>query len=127
MIKLTINDLLNVIPILRELANKPFKGAITFKIARLIRELNKEATLFEESRRVLIEKYGVRKEDGSFEVLEDGTIKLQEDQIQECSEEMNTLLNTEIEINADKIPAETFDNIEISPSQIIILESLVNF
>lgn len=127
MIKLTINDLLNVIPILRELANKPFKGAITFKIARLIRELNKEATLFEESRRVLIEKYGVRKEDGSFEVLEDGTIKLQEDQIQECSEEMNTLLNTEIEINADKIPAETFDNIEISPSQIIVLESLVNF
>ena len=127
MIKLTINDLLNVIPILRELANKPFKGAITFKIARLIRELNKEATLFEESRRTLIEKYGVRKEDGSFEVLEDGTIKLREDQIQECSEEMNTLLNTEIEINADKIPAETFDNIEISPSQIIILESLVNF
>lgn len=127
MIKLTINDLLNVIPILRELANKPFKGAITFKIARLIRELNKEATLFEESRRTLIEKYGVRKEDGSFEVLEDGTIKLREDQIQECSEEMNTLLNTEIEINADKIPAETFDNIEISPSQIIVLESLVNF
>ena len=90
-------------------------------------EIKEEATLFEESRRVLIEKYGVRKEDGSFEVLEDGTIKLQEDKIQECSEEMNTLLNTEIEINADKIPAETFDNIEISPSQIIVLESLVNF
>ena len=48
MITMTVNDLLNVIPVLRELLNKPFKGATAFKLARLMRELDKETTLFEE-------------------------------------------------------------------------------
>lgn len=127
MIKITMNELLNVIPVLRELSNKPFKGATTFKIARLMRELDKETTLFDESRRKLAEKYGIRKEDGSFDVMEDGTIKLQEDKIQECNEEMMNLLTTEIEINADKIPVEAFNDIEISPSQAIIIDALIDY
>jgi hypothetical protein len=127
MIKITMNDLLNVIPVLRELSNKPFKGATTFKIARLMRELDKETTLFEEARQSLAEKYGVRKEDGSLDTLEDGTIKLQEDKIQECNEEMMNLLTTEIEINADKITVEAFDDIEISPSQAIAIDALIEY
>lgn len=127
MIKITMNELLNVIPVLRELSTKPFKGATTFKIARLMRELDKETTLFEESRQKLAEKYGARKEDGSLDVMEDGTIKLQENKIQECNEEMMNLLATEIEINADKIAVEAFDDIEISPSQAIAIDALIDY
>ena len=127
MIKITMNELLNVIPVLRELSNKPFKGATTFKIARLMRELDKETTLFDESRRKLAEKYGMLKEDVSFDVMEYGTIKLQEDKIQEFNEEMMNLLTTEIEINADKILVEAFNDIEISPSQAIIIDALIDY
>lgn len=127
MIKITMNELLNVIPVLRELSTKSFKGATTFKIARLIRELDKETILFEESRHKLAEKYGARKEDGSLDVMEDGTIKIQEDKIQECNEEMTILLTTEIEINAEKISVEAFNDIEISPSQAIIIDALIDY
>lgn len=127
MIKITMSELLNVVPVLRELSSKPFKGATTFKIARLMRELDKEITLFEESRQKLAEKYGVRKEDGSLEIMEDGTVKLQKDRIQECNEELMNLLATEIEINANKIPVEVFDDIEISPSQAITIDILVDY
>lgn len=127
MINITINELLNVIPVLRELSTKSFKGATTFKIARLMRELDKETTLFEESRQKLAEKYGVRKEDGSLDVMEDGTIKIREDKIQECNEEMMNLLSTKIEINADKIAVEAFDDIEISPFQAITIEVLIDY
>lgn len=127
MIKITMSELLDIIPVLRELSTKPFKGATTFKIARLMRELDKEITLFEESRQKLAEKYGVRKEDGSLEIMEDGAVKLQKDRIQECNEEMINLLATEIEINVDKITVEAFDDIEISPSQAIAIDALVNY
>ena len=127
MIKITMNELLNVIPVLRELSTKSFKGATTFKIARLVRELDKETTLFEESRQKLAEKYGVRKEDGSLDIMEDGTVKLQEDKIQECNEEILNLLTTEIEINADKIAVEAFEDIEISPSQVIAMDALIEY
>lgn len=127
MITITVDELLTITPVLRELSTKTFKGITTFKIARLIRELDKEITLFEESRQKLAEKYGARKEDGSLEVMEDGTVKLQEDKIQECNEELINLLATEIEINADKITIEAFDDIEISPSQAIAIDALVDY
>jgi hypothetical protein len=122
-----MNELLNVIPVLRELSTKSFKGATTFKIARLVRELDKETALFEESRQKLAEKYGARKEDGSLDIMEDGTVKLQEDKIQECNEEILNLLTTEIEINADKIAVEAFEDIEISPSQVIAMDALIEY
>lgn len=127
MIKTTINEILNVTPVLRELAVKPFKGAMTFKIARLIRELDKETALFEESRSKLADKYGVRNENGELDVSEEGTIKLQDDKISECNEELTNLLLTEVEINADALPASAFDEIEISPIQAIALESFIEY
>lgn len=127
MIKTTINGILNVTPVLRELAVKPFKGAMTFKIARLIRELDKETALFEESRSKLADKYGVKNENGVLDISEEGTIKLQEDKINECNEELTNLLLTEVEINADALPANAFDDIEISPIQAIALEAFIEY
>lgn len=124
MIKITIEELLNITPILRDLSNKPFKGSITFKIARLMRELDREISLFEDARKSIIEKYGVKGEDGSLIFFENNSIQIQEDKLQECNEEMKNLLITEIEINAEKISIEAFDDIEITPSQAIVLEIL---
>ena len=126
MITMTINDLLNIAPVLRELINKPFRGATAFKLARLMRELDKENALFEESRMKLIEKYGKKDENGTLIMTEDGSnIKLQEDKLEECNEEMINLISTQIEINADKIPLSAFEEIEIAPSQAISIEILI--
>ena len=127
MIKITINELLNVVPVLQELSNRTFKGSTTFKIARLVRELDKEMVLFEQARQKIAETYGKRKDDGSLEVLEDGTIKLQEDKIQECNDELVNLLNNEIEINAAKIPVSAFDDIELTPAQAVVIDSLIEY
>ena len=127
MIKITINELLNVVPVLQELSNRTFKGSTTFKIARLVRELDKEMILFEQARQKIAETYGKRKDDGSLEVLEDGTIKIQENKIQECNDELVNLLNNEIEINAAKIPVSAFDDIELTPAQAVVIDSLIEY
>lgn len=126
MIKLRIEDVFNSIPVLRELSEKPFKGAMTFKITRLIRELDKEISIFEEARNKIANEYAERDEEGNF-VIVDNNIKIQEDKIQQCNEELMSLMNTEIEINADKIPVSAFDDIEISPSQAIIIDELIEY
>lgn len=127
MITMTVNDLLNVIPVLREMVRKPFKGGVAFKLARLMRELDKESELFEQSRMQLAEKYAKRKDDGSFELDEANNIILQEDKIVECNEEMMSLLATKLEINADKIPVSAFDDIEIAPSQALVIDTLIDY
>lgn len=125
MIIMTIRDLLNIIPVLKELLEKPFKGAIAFKLARLVRELDKESSLFEFSRQKIAEKYGLRDENNNLIVDEEGNIKLQQDKINLCNEEMMNLLNTEITISADKIPMSAFEDIEITPTQAIIISFLI--
>ena len=127
MIKTTIGEILNVTPILRELLAKPFKGPITFKIARLIRELDKENSLFEESRASLINKYGLRNDEGELIFSAEGAVKLQEDKISDCNEELTNLLSTSVDINAETIPIDAFENIEISPAQAIVLETFIEY
>ena len=127
MITMTINSLLNVIPVLRELNDKPFKGAAAFKLARIMREIDKEIILFEEARAKLAEKYGKRDESNQIIIDLTGKVQLQEEKMEECNEEMLGLLNTEIKINAEKIPVEAFSDIELTPSQIIIIDSLIDY
>lgn len=127
MITMTVNDLLNVIPILRELLNKPFKGSTAFKLARLMRELDKETTLFEESRQRLAEKYGERNENGNLVFDENGNYHLQPEKLSECNEEMIGLLNTNLEINAEKIPMEAFADIDLAPAQVMAIDILVDY
>lgn len=125
MITITVNDLLNAIPVLRELINKPFKGATAFKLARLMREFDKETILFEESRQKLAEKFGGRDKDGNLVFDKNGNIQLKPEKLEECNDEMINLLNTTLEINAEKIPISAFDDVEITPTQAIIISSII--
>lgn len=127
MITITVKDLLNIIPILRTLADKPFKGAVAFNLARLMREIDQEVASFEAARVKLVEKYGKRDEINNFIFDSAGNVLLKEDKVEECNEEMLELLNTSIKINVNKIPAEAFLDIEITPSQIIVLDTLIDY
>ena len=127
MITLTLNDIFNAVPALREISSKEFPGSTTFKIARLIRELDKEIQLFEEERMKIANKYGEKDENGNLIPQENGTIKIPDDKVQECNEEFQALFNTQVEINANKLPIEIFDSIEMTPTQAMNLEAIVDF
>lgn len=125
MIKMTLNELMNAAPALRELSEKSFTGATTFKIARLIREVDKEIKTFEEERMKIVNKYGEKDENGELATQEDGTVKIIEDKINECNQELVDLLNAEVEINAEKLKEEVFEKIELTPALVIAIEGLV--
>lgn len=125
MIKMTLNELMNAAPALKELSEKNFMGATTFKIARLIREVDKEIKTFEEERMKIVNKYGEKDENGELASQEDGTVKIIEDKINECNQELVDLLNAEVEINAEKLKEEVFEKIELTPALVIAIEGLV--
>lgn len=127
MITMTLNDIFNAVPVLREISSKEFPGSVTFKIARLIRELDKEIQLFDEERGKIANKYGEKDENEMLIVQDNGMIKIPDDKIQECNEELQALFNTQVEINANKLSADIFDNIEMTPTQAMNLEVIVDF
>ena len=112
MIKVSLNDILNATETFQTIMQQSFKGSLAFKIARLARELNKEMDTFNEQRRKLLEKYCVRDEDGNLKQLENGNVQVIPEKISEFNEEFNSLLATEVEINADKLPMDQIDNFD---------------
>lgn len=99
-----------------------FKGSLAFKIARLARELNKEMETFNEQRRKIVNEYSLKDENGEVESDENGNIQIAPDRIQEFNTEFTNLLNTEVEVNADKLPMDNIDDFEVSPQQMLNIE-----
>lgn len=128
MIKITINDMVNVFTTLKDLMDKNFSGANAFKVARLMREMTKEMEAFDKSRVQVVEKYTLRDENGNPVVDESGNIKIKPDQIMACNAEFSQLLNGEIEINAGKLNESVLSEIgDITPAQAMALEPVIDF
>jgi hypothetical protein len=124
MIKLSLNDILNSSETINTIMGQSFKGSLAFKIARLARELDKEMTTFNTERQKILEKYCVKDENGQLKTNENGTVQVEPDKINEFNEEFTSLLETEVEINADKLPMDSIDNFDITPQQMLTIEKM---
>jgi len=122
MIKIKLSDVVNATGTFNKIMQQSFKGSLAFKIARLARELDKEMQTFNEERQKIIQKYGNKDENGELIIDENGNIKFDNANIEEINQEFNSLLETELEINADKLPMDSIDNFEITPQEMLNIE-----
>lgn len=123
MIKVKLGDIVDSVDTFQVIMQQSFKGSLAFKIARLARELNKEMETFNEQRKRIIDEYCVRNENGEIKTLENGNVQINPEKIQEFNTEITNILNTEVEINADKLPMDKIDDFDITPQQMLILEN----
>lgn len=126
MINTHLRNIVESADIMRELSNKSLKGRAAFRVARLLRELEKEFTLFNEKRMDLIKEYAQKDENGEMKSDENGNVTLDQDRLNEFYQSLDELLNADVEINAEKIDSEDLGDIEITPAQIINLEAFIN-
>lgn len=122
MIKITLNDVLNASEAFSNMMTQSVKGSVAFKIARLARELNKENETFNTERQKMLEIYCVKKDNGELDVNENGNVKILPDKVDEFNLEFQALLDTEVEINADKLSLDTLDEFDLTPQQMIFLD-----
>lgn len=125
MIEINLNELLNSAGTLKILSTKSLKGKTAYKVARILREAEKELTLFNETRMNLIKKYGETKEDGELVTNENGDCTIKEEHIAAFNNEINDLLNNKIEINVDKIKINELEELNFTPTEIINLEAFI--
>ena len=127
MIKVKISDLINSTETLQKLSQKDFKAKLAWSIARLLKAAEAEIQEFNTARMNLIKKYGEKDENGELITDDKGNCKIENDVLTEFSEELNELINTDVEINANKIDIELLTDIDFTPSDMAILEPFVEF
>lgn len=122
MITVKLNDVINATDTFSKIIQQPFKGSLAFKIARLVRELEKEMQTFNTERQKLLTRYCVKDENNELITAENGTVQIIPDKVDAFNEEFDSLLNTELEINADKLPINAIDDFELTPQEMLNIE-----
>ena len=125
MIQVTLNDIITNNNLFREIHNKPMTARAAFKVARLIRELDKENEMFDKQRIEIIKQYAKRDENGDM-VEENNQVIIDENKLNEFEKEFNSLLETQVEVNAEKLNIEDLGDIQLTPQQTMSLEKFIN-
>ena len=127
MIKLKLGELLNSVEVLQKLASKELKAKPAWQTSRILKAAEKEIQEFNDTRMKLINKYGEKDEQGELITDDNGNCKIIADDTIEFSNQLNELINTEIEINSNKINIEDIENIDFTPAEMAQLENFIEF
>jgi hypothetical protein len=87
--------------VLNKLLMEPVSLKSAINIKKTLELLRKEYAEYEQERKILLEKYSIKNEDGSMRVNSDGNIAVDENNTSIFMQEISCLLNKEIQI--DKI------------------------
>lgn len=127
MIRITLQDLSQSVQTLskEDIYSISLEGKTSFKIARILKELNNEYSTFQKSRQNLILKYGEKNENGSIKIDDEGNFKILRDNVEQFTKELEDLLATEIELNADYIDLNEIENANFTIGQMIALNNFI--
>lgn len=127
MMTIKINDLLNSIDILQKLSKMELKAKLAWQVARLLKAAEKEIQEFNETRMNVITKYGEKDENDQLITDDDNNCKIQKEHVTDFTNEINELVKSEVEINANKIKIDALEDLEFTPSEMTQLEPYIDF
>lgn len=125
MITVKLNDVVNSISAMRDLATQPLRARAAFQTLRLLKEVERAYGDYEEQRRNLVEKFAVRDENGELVIDENNNCKIIPESINEFNTQYQELMNGEIEINCEPIGLDYLEDITFTPAQMAQLEPFI--
>lgn len=119
---ITLKNIVDSQEAMRNLSNQQLRGRVAFKVARLLKKLESELQVFNDTRIKLIEKYAKRDENGDFVLNEKSEYQFDQNNANAFIEEMNKLLIEPIQIDANPISIEDIEELDFTPSEMAMLE-----
>lgn len=126
--KVKIADIINGTEVLRKLSQADFKAKTAWQIARLLKAAETEVQGFQEARDSLVNKYGEKNENGELVVDEKKNYKFEPENLEAFVAEFNDLVESEVEINANKLKLEQIlesEKADFTPSDMVALEPFI--
>lgn len=126
MITTTIESLLTIKPVLQKLANTSMPARDAFSILKMLKLVDKEYESIEVVQRKMLDRYGAKNEDGNFTTDEKGNYIIKKESIEDYVAEMQAFLGEKIELNCSKINFSVLEKIDLTPSQMILIEDFID-
>lgn len=117
----------NGLQIIVDFAEKPMPVSLAAKFLRLVNDLTKENEIIEKQRRLIIEKYADKDENGQL-IINNGNVSFKENNIQDAQAELDELANLEVEITDRNITEDELvkANLELTLTQLVTLQNFLH-
>lgn len=112
----TIATLINTTSVFSKITNKELSPVVSFRLVKLIKEINVELEIFEKEKEKLLKKYGKKNDDDSYTILDENKDSWNKD--------ITELLSLNVDITAEKVNLANED-IKISPADMMKIEEFV--
>lgn len=127
MISITLEQLVNSTDGLKGLSQKTLKARPAYAIAKILKAAEAEITSFNDARMNLIKQYGEKDETGELKSDENGNVHIPSEVLADFNKELQELLATEIEINANKIRIDDIGDVEFTAAEMAQLDDFIEF
>lgn len=115
MIKLTLKEVVPMAESLDNIMNLPIPAKQSYRLGVLAKFIQERMSVYEKSRQNLVQKYGEKT---------DNVIRVKSENINQFSEEMESLLSEEVQIDFQPISVSSLEEVKISPKDMAILSVL---
>lgn len=125
--KITNRRIVNDSNFLASLIHRQFPVKISYAISKNISKLENDLKIYNSEREKIINKYCKKDEEGNLVIDESNNYSIEEEYIDICNKELNELLDIEVEINIHKFKKDDLlqSNIEMSPSEISLIDYMI--
>lgn len=120
--------IVNGLQTILNLAEKPMPVNLAAKMLRLAEDLNKENTLIEKQRRLILEKYADKDDSGEL-IVNDGNVSFKDNiNLAAAQQELDELANLDVEIIDRNITEQELieANLQLTISQLAILNNFLD-
>lgn len=111
-----LEEIINLYYNLHTLLDKEMKAVLAFKLTRIIKKLEEEVKLYEEQKNKILEKYCIEGE----EFIKDGKVNAKPGEEQNLMNELNELINTNIDIELNKISIAELESLDTMTLDLMI-------
>ncbi len=114
--EINLGVIVNSIETLKKVASQPVAAKTAFKIGKVIKAINQEMEVFEETRQKLFTTYGTE---------EDGQMVVSKDKQDGFMKEFDELLNSKVTVEIPKISIDDLEKINLSATEINSIEFIL--
>lgn len=111
---------------MKELANEKLPFKLSLLLAKNITLLDQEMEFYIKQEQEFALKYLATDENGMFVQEREGVFKIKSGMEDECRQARTDLNQFSVNVDLHRIPVSLMDNLDVTPKQLIAIESILN-
>ncbi|WP_290063442.1 hypothetical protein [Paraclostridium bifermentans] len=123
--KLTNKKIVTDSMILMDISRKELPIKVSYALAKNISKIEKELQIYNSERQKLLDKYCVKDGNGENKVDENNQLKIQEEYLKDWEKDIKELQNIELEIDIHKFKLEELNGYNMTPSELIAIDYMI--